>query len=88
MRKHTTLNVDSELLSEAQAVLGTTGTTDTIHRALEAVVREHWRWWLIENPVNLTSDELETLRRGESLVNGAQMREDVTEGPVSLPWNS
>ena len=37
--KRTSLNLDLDLLAEARAVLGSNGTTDTIHRALEDVVR-------------------------------------------------
>ena len=39
MVKRTSLNLELDLVREARAVLGTTGTTDTIHRALEDVVR-------------------------------------------------
>ena len=37
--KRTSLNLDFELVERARAELGTTGTTDTVHRALEDVVR-------------------------------------------------
>jgi hypothetical protein len=37
--KRTSLNLDVDLVAEARAVLGSNGTTDTIHRALEEVVR-------------------------------------------------
>lgn len=37
--KRTSLNLDFELVDEARAELGTNGTTETIHRALEEVVR-------------------------------------------------
>ena len=37
--KRTSLNLELELVAEARKVLGTKGTTDTIHRALEDVVR-------------------------------------------------
>ena len=39
MVKRTSLNLDLDLVAEARAVLGSNGTTDTIHRALEDVVR-------------------------------------------------
>ena len=37
--KRTSLNLDFELIHKARAELGTNGTTDTVHRALEEVVR-------------------------------------------------
>ena len=37
--KRTSLNLQLELVAEARQVLGTKGITDTIHRALEEVVR-------------------------------------------------
>ncbi len=39
MVKRTSMNLDLDLVAEARAVLGSNGTTDTIHRALEEVVR-------------------------------------------------
>lgn len=37
--KRTTMNVDTELVARAGEILGTRGTTQTVHQALEAVVR-------------------------------------------------
>jgi Arc/MetJ family transcription regulator len=37
--KRTSLNLDLDLVGKAREVLGSNGTTDTIHRALEEVVR-------------------------------------------------
>ena len=39
MVKRTSLNLDLDLVGQAREVLGSNGTTDTIHRALEEVVR-------------------------------------------------
>ena len=39
MVKRTSLNLDLDLVGKAREVLGSNGTTDTIHRALEEVVR-------------------------------------------------
>ena len=36
------MNVDLDLVKEAQAVLGTKGTTETVHAALREIVRR-WR---------------------------------------------
>ncbi len=41
MKRHTTLDLDPDLLAEAAAALGTTRTTETVHAALrEAVSRQ------------------------------------------------
>lgn len=40
MVKRTSLNLDLDLVGQARELLGSKGTTDTIHRALEAVVRQ------------------------------------------------
>lgn len=37
--KRTSLNLDLELVGKAREVLGSNGTTETVHRALEDVVR-------------------------------------------------
>ena len=37
--RRTSLNLNLELVAEARDALGTKGTTDTVHRALEEVVR-------------------------------------------------
>jgi Arc/MetJ family transcription regulator len=39
MIKRTSLNLDFELVRAAKTVLGTTETTETVHRALREVVR-------------------------------------------------
>jgi len=61
MVKRTSLNLELDLVAEAQKTLGTKGTTDTIHKALSEVVRHErladlarWRFdhlqdgWLAE----------------------------------------
>lgn len=68
MRKHTTVNLDLDLLRAAQEALGTSGTTETIHDALREVVRKHRRRWLIEHDLpDLTLESLEELRRTPTL---------------------
>lgn len=39
MVKRTSMNVDLDLVKEAQEVLGTSGTTETVHAALREIVR-------------------------------------------------
>jgi Arc/MetJ family transcription regulator len=63
MVKRTSLNLDLDLVAEARAVLGSNGTTDTIHRALEDVVRrEKLRRLAEEKFEDLTPEVLERLR--------------------------
>jgi Arc/MetJ family transcription regulator len=62
--KRTSLNLDVDLVAEARRILGTRGTTNTIHRALEDVVRrEKLRGLASERFDDLTPDTLERLRR-------------------------
>jgi Arc/MetJ family transcription regulator len=64
MRKRTSLNLDLDLVAEAREVLGTNGTTETVHRALNEIIRrEHLRSlaeWTFED---LTPEALAELRR-------------------------
>jgi Arc/MetJ family transcription regulator len=55
MRKHTTIDLDQDLVREAADVLGTTKTTDTVHAALSDVVRRRRRQKLfdVENDLDL-----------------------------------
>ena len=39
VKKRTNMNVDTSLVRQAAGVLGTHGTTDTVHAAMEDVVR-------------------------------------------------
>lgn len=66
--KRTSLNLDFELVEQARKELGTNGTTDTVHRAMEEVVRRaalrrlsQWRFDY------LPDDWLEKLRESEHL---------------------
>lgn len=67
MRAKTTLNLDTELVRAAQEVLGTTRTTETIHRALQEVVDREMRRRLAELPLTeLTPESLDVMRRGRT----------------------
>jgi len=57
MVKRTSLNLQLDLVAEARAILNTKGTTDTIHRALEDVVRRERLRRLTEHRFELTPDE-------------------------------
>jgi len=64
MVKRTSLNLDLNLVGEARQVLGSNGTTDTIHRALEEVVRGEKLRRLAERTFDdLTPEALEQLRK-------------------------
>ena len=63
MRKHTTLDLDQDLVREAAVALGTSRTTDTVHAALAQVVARHRRALLarLDFP-DLTPDALAAMR--------------------------
>jgi Arc/MetJ family transcription regulator len=62
--KRTSLNLELDLIAEAREILGTRGTTDTVHRALAEVVRrEKLRALAEETFEELTPDALDRLRR-------------------------
>lgn len=62
MRKHTTIDLDQDLVREAATVLGTTKTTDTVHAALADVVRRQRRLGLFEIAHDLDLAGLDALR--------------------------
>jgi Arc/MetJ family transcription regulator len=62
MRKHTTIDLDQELVREAASVLGTTRTTDTVHAALSDVVRRRRRQELFEVANDLDLEALAVIR--------------------------
>lgn len=65
--KRTSLNLELDLVAQARDVLDTRGTTDTIHRALEEVVRrERLRLLALEPFEDLTLESLEQLRAPRS----------------------
>ena len=64
MIKRTSLNLNLELVAAARDVLGTNGTTETVHRALEDVVRREKLRRLAEWTIDLTPEEEERLDWG------------------------
>ena len=67
MIKRTSLNLDFDLVGQARDVLGSNGTTDTVHRALDEVVRrEKLRRLAEERFEDLTPEALEQLRATRS----------------------
>jgi Arc/MetJ family transcription regulator len=59
MTKRTSLNLDMSLVDEAREVLGTRGTTETVHRALAEVVRQDKLRRLTEMVFDVDNDEIE-----------------------------
>ncbi len=62
--RRTNINLDTELVDAAAAVLGTERTTDTVHAALRAVIDRAARERLAQRDFDdLTPDVLHELRR-------------------------
>jgi Arc/MetJ family transcription regulator len=61
---HTSLDLDLELVASAGDVLGTKGTTETVHRTLEDVVRREKLRRLADWKIELTPEEEERLDWG------------------------
>lgn len=73
-RRHTTLNLDMELVEEAGQVLGTARATDTIHVALQEVIDRDKRRRLLDMGLgDLTPERLQDLRRNRPF-DGADAR--------------
>jgi len=62
MRKHTTVDLDTDLVRQAAEALGTTRTIETIHAALAEVVRRRHRLALLDIETDLDLAELNTMR--------------------------
>jgi Arc/MetJ family transcription regulator len=57
MLRRTTLNLDLDRVADARDVLGTSTTTDTVHRALREVVRQERLRRLTQQRFELTPQE-------------------------------
>jgi hypothetical protein len=55
--KRTSMNLRLDLIAEARGILGTRGTTETVHRALEEVIRREKLRRLSEWTFEHLSDE-------------------------------
>ena len=62
MRKHTTIDLDPDLVRQAGEVLGTSRTTDTVHAALADVVRRRRRMSILELRPGLDLTDLDAMR--------------------------
>jgi Arc/MetJ family transcription regulator len=73
MRKHTTIDLDLELVREAAATLGTTRMTDTVHAALAEVVARRRRAALARMDLpDLTPEALDEMRSTRGIAGGAR----------------
>ena len=62
MRKHTTIDLDTNLVEAAAEALGTNRTTDTIHAALNEVVRRRQRMSITDFRPALDLADLDAMR--------------------------
>lgn len=71
-KRHTTLNLDDELLQEAQEILCTTGISETIHCALREIVNRERRRAVLEYDFRgLTPESLEEMREDRGRVSSS-----------------
>ncbi len=72
--KRTSLNLRLDLVAQARKELGTNGTTDTVNRALEEIVRQaafrRLADWTFEDVTPVTLDELRRWRPEKWAVDG------------------
>ena len=66
MTRRTSINLDFDLVEEAKAILETRETTETIHRALAAVVRQARLQRLVQHRFDFHDSELDELRRSRT----------------------
>jgi Arc/MetJ family transcription regulator len=66
MIKRTSINLDTSLVDEAREVLGTNGTTETVHKALAEVVRHDKLRRLTEMVFDFDNDEIEAAWNDEN----------------------
>lgn len=62
MRRHTTIDIDMDLVREAGVALGTTRMTETVHAALEEVVRRRRLRTLLDLRPALDLHDLQAMR--------------------------
>ena len=81
MRKHTTIDLDADLVRQASEVLGTTRTTDTIHAALADVVRRRLRMEILALRPALSLEDLDAMRAHRFAEDPAPYGTDGTDEP-------
>lgn len=71
MIKRTSLNLDLDLVAQAREILDTSTTTDTVHRALEDVIRREALKRLAEWDLgDLTLEDLWRMRQPRRFLEG------------------
>lgn len=61
-KKHTSLYIDDALLADAQRLMGTSGVTETVNRALKEAADVERRRGLLSEPFGITEAELQVMR--------------------------
>ena len=82
MRRHTTIDIDMDLVREAGVALGTTRMTETVHAALEDVVRRRRLLALLELRPALDLDDLRAMRAHRFAERTEPYGEDEGSGPT------
>jgi len=62
MRKHTTIDLDMDLVGRAAEALGTTRVTETVHAALDDVVRRRQRMAIVDFVPAIDLADLDAMR--------------------------
>jgi len=75
--RRTSINLDVDLVAEAKRVLGTTETTETVHRALREVIRQQRLRSLVARRFELEPEARGWLRRPTAEVRAAAGRSGV-----------
>jgi Arc/MetJ family transcription regulator len=71
IKKRTNINVDMSLLTRAAGILGTRGTTQTVHAAMEDVIRRDRLARLAARDMpDLTADALDEMRQPRGAKTG------------------
>jgi Arc/MetJ family transcription regulator len=81
MRRHTTIDIDMDLVREAGVALGTTRMTETVHAALQQVVRQRRLLTLLDFRPALDLDDLRAMRAHRFSERPEPYGED--DGPVT-----
>jgi hypothetical protein len=66
MKKHTTMDLDMDLVREASVALGTRRTSETVHAALAEAVAVRRRLRLLDLDPDLTLEQLRADRAGRA----------------------
>lgn len=80
MRKHTTIDLDTDLVRQAAEALGTTRTTDTVHAALSEVVRRRLRMDILNLRPALSLEDLGAMRAHRFAEDPAPYGSDPDDG--------